>query len=362
MSNKPWKWVIGTDEAGYGPNLGPLVVSASLWKVPATLSVEQMADRLRPALQPGAAVPAGAWIPLGDSKTLYRGRSDLQPLAESVLELLSLCTHAPHATRGRPDVEADGGEAGDTDCSGAADGVARLAQLVRRCLSSADRERLERRPWYTGWGEVPTAVVERPELVQSASRHLAAESIELCRVVARVVDEQEFNLQVERLGNKAELLSRTTFQLAADLIREIEGEKISGARTSGATAIELWCDRHGGRRSYAGKLMEAFDGGWFQASWERAESSRYRASWSGVPMEVELRTAGDALPPCGLASVVAKLIRELAMHQLNRFWQRHLPDLRPTAGYPVDAARFADQIGPTAANLQLERCSWWRSR
>jgi len=26
--------LIGTDEAGYGPNLGPLVITASVWEVP----------------------------------------------------------------------------------------------------------------------------------------------------------------------------------------------------------------------------------------------------------------------------------------------------------------------------------------
>jgi hypothetical protein len=26
-------YLLGTDEAGYGPNLGPLVVAATLWKV-----------------------------------------------------------------------------------------------------------------------------------------------------------------------------------------------------------------------------------------------------------------------------------------------------------------------------------------
>ena len=27
-------YLIGTDEAGYGPNLGPLVISATVWQVP----------------------------------------------------------------------------------------------------------------------------------------------------------------------------------------------------------------------------------------------------------------------------------------------------------------------------------------
>ena len=36
-------YLIGTDEAGYGPNLGPLVISATLWEVP-----EEAKDLLRP--------------------------------------------------------------------------------------------------------------------------------------------------------------------------------------------------------------------------------------------------------------------------------------------------------------------------
>ena len=28
------QYLLGTDEAGYGPNLGPLVVTATVWEVP----------------------------------------------------------------------------------------------------------------------------------------------------------------------------------------------------------------------------------------------------------------------------------------------------------------------------------------
>jgi len=40
-----------------------------------------------------------------------------------------------------------------------------------------------------------------------------------------------------------------------------------------------------------------------------------------------------------LASMVSKYLRELLMGEFNRFWQEHVPGLRPTAGYPTDAAR-----------------------
>jgi|GEM_PF-269412 len=39
-------YCIGVDEAGYGPRLGPLVISASLWQLPGGLKPEQMYGRL----------------------------------------------------------------------------------------------------------------------------------------------------------------------------------------------------------------------------------------------------------------------------------------------------------------------------
>ena len=43
-------YLIGTDEAGYGPNLGPLVISASVWQVPDGASAEELFHRLRPVV------------------------------------------------------------------------------------------------------------------------------------------------------------------------------------------------------------------------------------------------------------------------------------------------------------------------
>ena len=38
--------VIGTDEAGYGPNLGPLVVTATLWEIDETVEALQLFEAL----------------------------------------------------------------------------------------------------------------------------------------------------------------------------------------------------------------------------------------------------------------------------------------------------------------------------
>ena len=63
--------IIGTDEAGYGPNLGPLVITATVWQVPDDISdlYVALADALSPQHLDG-----DTRLPIADSKQLYKFR------------------------------------------------------------------------------------------------------------------------------------------------------------------------------------------------------------------------------------------------------------------------------------------------
>ena len=63
-----------------------------------------------------------------------------------------------------------------------------------------------------------------------------------------------------------------------------------------------------------------------------------------------------------LASMVSKYLREVLMLEFNRFWQGHVPGLKPTAGYPGDAARFFDAIRPAAKLLGIPEAALWRRK
>ena len=63
-----------------------------------------------------------------------------------------------------------------------------------------------------------------------------------------------------------------------------------------------------------------------------------------------------------LASLISKALREHWMAAFNAYWQAVIPGLKPTAGYPVDAARFRAIIEPECQARGLELDQWWRKK
>ncbi len=60
--------------------------------------------------------------------------------------------------------------------------------------------------------------------------------------------------------------------------------------------------------------------------------------------------------------LLVQYLRERLMQPLNAFWQGHLPQLKSTAGYPVDAHRFRAAIEPVAKRLDFPVDQWWRCK
>ena len=60
--------------------------------------------------------------------------------------------------------------------------------------------------------------------------------------------------------------------------------------------------------------------------------------------------------------MVSKYLRELAMRAFNDFWCGRVANLQPTAGYPVDAARFRSEIRTAQAELGIADHVLWRKR
>ncbi len=319
--------IIATDEAGYGPNLGPLVVGATLWQVPNPNT--DLYQTLQPAICRAAEfrTTAASGLPIGDSKSLYQSRGSLATLERSVLVMLGACQQVPRDIR----------------------------QLLQFVAPDAV-DNLGREATYC-WNQQQVPVdCDRQHLKSQAKTMqeiLRQARIGFSQMAARVVFPDEFNACLSDFGNKANLLSGLTCRLIHQLI-----ERVDPQRTQ---EIVILCDKHGGRSRYAGLLQQELTECLVQIVNEGRESSVYR--WQEGERRVTARflAKGEQHLPIGLASMLAKYLRELSMQAFNRFWCQRLPSLRPTAGYPQDALRFKKDIADLQTELRLpDQCIWRR--
>ncbi|MCO6457950.1 MAG: hypothetical protein J5I93_21820 [Pirellulaceae bacterium] len=320
-------WLIGTDEAGYGPNLGPLVVSATLWRIRSERHSLELADMLAEAIADviSTSPTRDGRLVVADSKLLYKPGQGLAPLEANLLPLLAL-TGPPLGTWRQA-----------------------FQQLAPDCW-----DELRRIPWYVDHDEnlpceLPTTAGRSPADLR---QRLAAAGVELCAVRSAVLFPGPFNQWVERLGNKASVLSHLTLQLIARLLEHVSTDE----------PLLALCDKHGGRNKYADVLQEVFPEYLVEIHGESAAASVYR--WGPAPRRVEVRflAKGERYPQTALASMASKYLRELAMRAFNRWWLERVPGLRPTAGYPVDALRFRSDVESAGQRLGIDQRMFWRSR
>ncbi|MEZ6062759.1 MAG: hypothetical protein R3C19_20640 [Planctomycetaceae bacterium] len=314
--------LIGTDEAGYGPNLGPLVITATSWTVPDNLDPAELWSCLTDVVS-NEPPNSPDLLHVGDSKQVYNSGRSIEPLERSVLAFLSLLRETPQTI----------------DILG--------AEISGREFGDAYAEE----PWNDGNGfAVPVAanVEQLPAMQERLRSCLEANSIRLNAVFSRVVFPVEFNRLVDEAGTKGQVLSAATLALVRRCTDAI-AEPVRGT---------VVCDKHGGRNRYDGLIAQAFDDQFVFRTRESGPISSYRVG----ELQFCFRTKAEQLLPVALASMVSKYVREILMMQFNEFWQSQLPSLKPTKGYPTDAKRFWQDIAGTARDLQIEKHRLWRQR
>jgi hypothetical protein len=95
---------------------------------------------------------------------------------------------------------------------------------------------------------------------------------------------------------------------------------------------------------------------------ESRAQSTYRWGPKATRCVIDFLADGERALPTALASMVSKYLRELSMLAFNGYWRRHLPELKPTAGYPGDSRRFKAEITPLQQSLGIDDRLLWRSR
>ncbi|MCC9603041.1 hypothetical protein LOC67_21035 [Stieleria sp. JC731] len=330
--------LIATDEAGYGPKLGPLVIAASVWRIPDEFAEDNRCDAFA-ALRETIVVNK-ARISVNDSKSIFKpkSRTGNSPTAPTVApyHILQWVTLA-----------------GWFGCS-----PERQLMHLSKDLAPYDHESLLNIPWLESFAN--------ESLDSSCAKpiwdHWDQGAAKLLGMTARVICAAEFNSLCERGLNKSDILGELTLQLVRDALDENSPRSI--CRDAGE-AIEVFCDRHGGRRYYAGPLQSAFDGTLIQVVNEGKGESRYNVPFQDEQFGIRFTVKGDTFTPVAFSSMVAKYLREKSMESLNNYFAAaHKGDtlLRPTAGYPVDADRFIEEISPIMDQLKIEQSRLVRCR
>jgi hypothetical protein len=331
--------VLGVDEAGYGPNMGPLVIGVSAWLVESDLDILRGLAPLEPELLAAPWKPNCDHIPFGDSKKIYQPRKGLSGLSIAVRFFESILSGKPSSQK---------------------------PWFVIENLATQDIQRVEALPWYDR--SLAESNQDRDDLLIKSSLLFAQEKfvelgIKLVDFRLRVLDEAYFNQSVASLGNKSDVLGQLSLNLAWQVLD-------STLASYPCESIEIYCDRQGGRKKYAGLLAHTYQGSHSQDAVpfispiaESSKISCYSMRYQDLPTTVRFQVEGDSLFPPAASSILAKWTRENLMVRLNRYWQNSVgSSLKPTAGYAVDAARFAQDIKPWVDRLGFEKNLWWRMR
>jgi hypothetical protein len=121
--------------------------------------------------------------------------------------------------------------------------------------------------------------------------------------------------------------------------------RLRGAADGHHMVVHL--DRQGGRTRYLEPLQRMFEDAWIWILEETPQHSAYRIEDARGSLEIRVAVGGDRHHlPVALASMTAKLVRELMMGHLNRYWCARVAGLEPTAGYPTDGRRFVEAVVP----------------
>lgn len=321
--------LIGVDEAGYGPNLGPLIVAATRWEIDdeALLDEDALIEALAPAIQSEPTRGKTDRIAIADSKQLYSPGGGLAELERGVLAALRL-----------------GGAS--IDCW----------RDLWPAVAPHSQSDLAEAPWRADYDE-PLPIDASSDDIDDAAEvlktQLQAAGVRLLEVRAAPVFPRQFNQLVEQHGNKASALSITSLQLARTLLPVDDDAQ--------AERVLVHCDKHGGRKRYAPLLQELYPDRLARTLKETAQESVY-ATGPGNRTTVRFVAKGDRFLPAALASMVAKYLRELAMRAFNAYWVIHSPGVKPTAGYPQDAKRFKRDIAAAQARLEIDDDDLWRNR
>ena len=315
--------LVGIDEAGFGPILGPLVVSSSTFSLPQHLIKADLWQILNKSVSNRCKHLAGRLL-IADSKKAYSRQKGIKHLERTVLACLKcLCKEPSTLTE-------------------------LLTLLCPDCL-----ERLSDYPWYKEAGSYCLLADEADKEIASAvlMGDMSLNGIRLLQLRSCCLDVAYYNQMVGSVKNKSRVLFTAISRLIKEAYDNFAGDD-----------LQIIVDRQGGRVYYRTILQRMFPDMELKILSESPAASSYELQAEGKVMRLHFVTAADGkFLPVSLASMMSKYLRQLLVESINLYFAGFHAELKPTAGYWKDGLRFIEDLKTKIPHVrydsnQLIRC------
>jgi len=314
----------GIDEAGFGPILGPLVVSSSVFSLPHHLSTADLWQVLKKSVGSKRPHLAGRLL-VADSKKVYNRSVGIKHLERSVLSCLRCLGREPVTL------------------------TELLELLCPDCL-----EQLNDYSWYKDIDNLRISVDSADRAIASSTLadDLTSNGIELLGLNSFCLEVERYNTMVSNVKNKARVLFTAVSRLIKNAFDNFSCDD-----------LQIIIDRQGGRMHYRKALQLMFPDMELKILQESQTASSYDLQTNGKSMRLHfVVNADEQFLPVSLASMVSKYLRELLMSCMNRYFTSFYPGLKPTAGYWKDGLRFVEDLRTYLPHVQIDNNQFIRCR
>ncbi|MBL7215150.1 MAG: hypothetical protein ISS71_05685 [Phycisphaerae bacterium] len=313
--------LVGIDEAGYGPLLGPLVVSSAVFQLPDELLRADLWAVLHTAVSNQKKGLTGRLL-ITDSKKAYSRSSGIKHLKRTVHACLGAVSNDSYHP------------------------IANGEQLVDLlCPNCAGR--IKDYAWYQTLKEQILEHQGEDLLIASGvlRRTLVENRMCLLGIHSRCLDVGFYNDRVENVKNKSRVLFTELCSLVLEALEKATSHEM----------VQVVVDRQGGRVNYQQELLRMFPGFGLSVIRQDEKRSSYELAGNGKAMRIHFCIKADTkyLPVC-LASMASKYLREVLMESLNRFFCKMCDGLKPTAGYWQDGQRFIKDLQTLMPDLAVD--------
>jgi ribonuclease HII len=316
--------LVGIDEAGFGPILGPLVASSCSFSVPNDLLKSDLWEVLRRSISVTRKHISGRLL-ITDSKKAYSKSIGIGHLERTVLTILKCLGKEPET----------------------------LSEIIE-VLCPSSLERLNEYPWHKNMRTFALSknLADRAIAAAAFSSDLIANGMSLLDIRSCCLDVAHYNAMVEAVKNKAIVLFTAISQLIKNAYDNCAEDE-----------LQIIVDHQGGRVRYRPSLQKMFPEMEMKILKESPLLSSYELHEREKMMRLHFVVGADRkYMPVSLASMVSKYLRELLVGNMNQYFAAFDSGLKPTAGYWKDGLRFINDLKTTLPHVNFDSNQLIRSR